>query len=677
MDTRRKSHWSEGQPLLGPLHDSPTDPTRKPTALSRKATKRTPLGLAVIMSFASVTVVCLLSYALVHTVGPQSTESLGNSNRTFPSPPDPEPIEVIEVPLPPVAPNNDEGSCTKYLNPRGTGCISIDSNLQGGSFLPDGNHVLATVNFTGALKAPNPASVYSGMQLIIVKTDGTTFSNGDPWKCITCGVPESQKVGITGSMDYPQSFNDGRRAMVGKSIVDCGEALLVSDECTPDRAHIYPIWWEGGSIRELRLHPDNVHLGFNSFTYENSKLGQYAYFGRLRFNPSPTEGEQELRATRYEIVNVTRLFDPNAPAPIEVNGDEMLINPDAITVGELRGFSGGGSEVTYIGYPAESCNWDIFAADLTTGKVRRITQHPEYVDPIDISPDDQWAVILDTRGTNRQMWLSGTRGIPPITDMITAAITSATRNNGARRFFQPWLIDRHGDRGSYFGQQINTAGDGRPGAINDPNWNARADPRWSPDGTKIMYHQSLVQAPACGGNNPLLCPVSTAPGGRVNRLMLATLTGREPLPPQPVTAAPEFIPWGVPYNPSEPLPVRQVPRPGSYTLKGEASGKAEVQMIGDNTSIRTIAVKYTNFSNDGVNTLVGTEHVTVTQLSVSASRADWYSDLISTGELESTKCTGPGGFHLEIDAMVNIFNATGTMTTTVDGVVFEQPANGT
>ncbi|KAL2784670.1 hypothetical protein BJX66DRAFT_343805 [Aspergillus keveii] len=601
--------------------------------------------------------------------------SSSSGHEILPPPPDPEPIEIIELPLPPVAPTREEGACTLEINPRRTGCIAVDPSLQGGTFLSDGNHVIATVNFTGAPAAPDPASVYMGMQMIAVRTNGTTFPNGDPWKCITCGVPDENKEGSEELTEYPQAFKDGRRAMAASNIVDCGDAELTSPECTPDKVHIYPIWWEAGSIRELRIHPDNVHLGFSSFTQQNGALGQYAYYGRIVFNPSPKLGEH--LSPRYEVVNVTRLFNPDAPQPVEVKGKRLVLNPDAIAVGELRGFSGTGKEITYVGAPIESSNIDAFAADLTTGKVRRLTQHPEYVDPLDISPDDQWAVILDTRGTDRQMWLSGMRGIPPVTDLITTSLTSATRNNGQRRFFVPWLIDYHGDRGSYFGQQINAAGDGTPGSINDPNWNARADPRWSPDGTQITYYQYLVVPPACGGQNPLPCPVSTAPGGRINRLMLATLTSRTPLPPQPIAQVPEFIPWGVPVNPGDPLPIRPAPAPGVYTLKGKVSGSARVEIIGDGTKIDTVAARYDRFSDDGINILRGWENVTVTRLSLSTSRADWYSDLWSTGETKSSKRTGRGGFHLEIDSLVNIFKANGTMVTTIDGIVYKPPANGT
>ncbi|PGH16167.1 hypothetical protein AJ79_01934 [Helicocarpus griseus UAMH5409] len=586
-------------------------------------------------------------------------------------PPDPEPIEIIELPLPPVAASDQVGSCTPELNPHRTGCIPISSDLRGGNFLPDGNHVIASLNFTGSPPAPDPASIYHGLQFILVKADGSVFDNGDPWKCITCGMPDANKVAGFESAEYPQAFKDGKRALVGNYIIDCGSALLASPECTPEQTHIYPVVWSEGKIRELRIHPDNVHLGFNSFTQVNGKLGQFAYFGRMQFNGS-----------HYEVIKVTRLFNPDNAVPLAVQDGRITLNPEAISVGELRGFSGSGREVTYIGYPFESSNMDACAVDLTTGKVRRITSHPEYVDPLDISPDDKWTVILDTRGSNRQMWLSGMRGIPPITDMITTSAISSTRNNGQRRFFQPFLLDHDGDRGSYFGQQLNGAGDGSPGAINDPNWNARADPKWSPDGTRITYYQALVTAPACGEQNPLPCPNSTAPGGRVDRLMLATLTNRKPLDIPPVTPASDDVPWGVPVGPNTPPPSEpQLPKipQGNYTLDGKVGGFADVEVLMDDagTSIRTIGVVYHDFSNDGINILRGTERVTVTLPSISKNLVDWYSDLTSTGGTKSTKKTSPEGFHLEIDTFTNIFYAEGSMVTTVDGEVYEQPANWT
>ncbi|KAJ2994957.1 hypothetical protein NUW58_g1407 [Xylaria curta] len=400
----------------------------------------------------------------------------------LPSPPEPEPIEITELPLPPVAPSSAEGSCTADINPLRNGCILRSGGLvQLGSFLPDNNHVIANVNFTGAPAAPEPASIYTGSQIIIIKADNKTFSDGSPWKCLTCGIPEDNSRGRTDALDYPQSFRDGKKLLVGTNIIDCGDFDLASDGCTPERTYMYPIRWntavdgsgEGGALRELRLHPDGTHIGFNSFTVSSSgSLGQFAYVGRLEFNPSPITGLP--LSPRYDITNITALFS-DAPQyqPILVEGDKIRINPDEISVGEFRGFSSTGKEATYVGYPKESSNIDVFAVDLATGSVRRLTSHPEYCDPLDISSDDEWIVIMDTRGSDRQMFMAGMRHIPPVIDILTATASASTRNNGARRFFQPYLLDKYGDRGDYYGQQINGAGDGSAGSLNDPNWNGR------------------------------------------------------------------------------------------------------------------------------------------------------------------------------------------------------------
>lgn len=609
--------------------------------------------------------------------------------RDNPPAPKPEPISVHELPLPPTTPSTAAGSCTAAVNPHRTGCVSQAVDLQSGSFLPDGHAVVATVGFAGAPAAPDPASIYSGLQQIIVKTDGTAFPDGDAWKCITCGVPAANAVGRTATSDYPQTFPDGERILAGTNIIDCAPYPLTDKACTPERTHIYPIRWNvtadgsgpGGSIRELRINPDGVHLGFNSVSIANGKFGQFAYLGRLRFNPSPTTGTPS--APRYDLTKVTRLFDPAVDRqPVFADPDHpghLTINPDAKPVGELRGFSGDGKEVAYIGYPAESSNIDVFAADLTTGKVRRLTSNPEYTDPIAISPDNNWTIAMDTRGSGRQMFIAGMRGIPPITDLITTSATSSTRNNGARRFFQPYLIDRYGDRGSYQGQQLNAAGDGRPGSINDPNWNGTADPRWSPDGTSVVFWQALAVTPACGGANPLPCETSTEPGGRTARMMIAHLTSRKPTPRRRVAPISDTVPWGTPYVPGSAAPTRPYPPQGAYTLHGKSFGVAAVTITENatHTAISTVAVSYSHFSDDGIHVLNGTESVTTQTPTPTLNKVDWYSDLVQTGCVNATKTTSPDGFHLTIDVLTNLFQATGTLTTTIDGHGYEQPADGT
>lgn len=602
------------------------------------------------------------------------------------SPPEPEPIDVIELPLPPVAASSDLGACTPVINPRRTGCIGRDvREFQSGDFTPDGKNVIVNVEFVGAPPAPDPASIYTGEQLILIKADGTNFSNGDPWKCLSCGVPPENALSLDPQRDYPHVLRSGNRALWGHNILDCGGVDLASDACTPNRTHIYPIHWTtaadgtgpGGVPREMRLHPDDVHMGWSSFTSDG---GQAAYFGRLKFNPNPAVGEP--LAPRYDLVNVNLLVDRGGKAPISADGGELRINHDAITVGELRGFSGNGDEILYIGSSWESCNIDVFAVHVVTGGVRRLTSHPEYTDPIAFSHDNKWFVAMDTRPYGRQMWMAGMRWIPPLVDLVAVTAASSTRNNGDRRFFQPILVDRYGDRGEYFGQQVNSHGDGSNGSVNDPNWNGRADPAFSPDGTSIVYWQALVVSPACGGDNPLPCPVSTAQGGRTYRVMLARLTSRKPKRPAKVFDVPDLIPWATPFRPGDMVPAQYKISPGNYTIQGRISGAAAVNYTEntlDTGRTRTASVVYSNYSDQSGYILNGREQVSVQILfpNVWNNIVDWTSDIVQTGVVHGTKRTSADGFHLEIDAMTNIFNANGTLTTIIDGVQYTQPGNGT
>ncbi|CAG8110716.1 unnamed protein product [Penicillium olsonii] len=602
-----------------------------------------------------------------------------------PSPPAPEPIEVFELPLPPVISNTTEGSCTTDINPHGTGCIhQVFDEFQAGDFTPDGKHVIVNVEFVGAPAAPNPASIYSGEQAILIKADGTTFPNGDTWKCLSCGVPASNARSLDPERDYPHVARNGKQALWGHNIIDCGDFALTSSQCTPNRTHIYPIHWptsvdgsgKGGIPREMRLHPDDTHMGWSSFT---STGGQFAYFGRLQFNPSPKDGIP--LAPRYDLVNVNVLIQSHGVGPIMANGTELQLHDEAISVGELRGFSGSGDEILYIGSPREANNIDVFAIHVTTGAVRRLTSHPEYIDPLAFSHDNNWFVGMDTRGSNRQMWMSGMRYIPPLIDLVTVTAASSTRNNGARRFFQPVLIDRYGDRDTYFGQGVNVAGNGSSGSVNDPNWNGRADPAFSPDSTKITFWQAIVASPDCGGVNPLVCPVSTADGGRTYRVMLAHLTKRSPQQPAPIFQIPDKIPWATPFPPGASAPDQYHLPAGNYTLRGKVQGVAHAIITSnpETGGYRSVSVRYEDYSDVKGYVINGTESVTSinTPTDPWEVKLEWYSDLHETGVVTATKKTGPGGFHLSTNAQTNLFKADGTLTTTIDGVVYEQPANGT
>src|SRR5262249_37369748 len=296
--------------------------------------------------------------------------------------------------------------------------------------------------------------------------------------------------------------------------------------------YIHPIRWNqqgngggaGGSMRELRIHPDGVHLGWNRFELYSfcgppvgtcppplpfKNLGQFAYYGRLSFDPAPATGTPAV--PRFDLLAVTRLYNPAPNFQVfyadPAHPGEILFDPLTSGIGEFRGWTKDGREAIGINSPYESDNIDLDGVDLATGAVRRLTRNPEYIDPIDASPDDGWFVLADTReccGTNgRQLFMSAMQGIPTVNDLVTTGAVSSVRNNGNRRFFEPILMDRYGDRGSYQGQKLNACTMGPCSSLGDPandsNWNTMADPRWSPDGTSIVYGERLVQTHRCAG----------------------------------------------------------------------------------------------------------------------------------------------------------------------------------
>ncbi|KAH7409754.1 hypothetical protein BKA64DRAFT_742790 [Cadophora sp. MPI-SDFR-AT-0126] len=591
-----------------------------------------------------------VSLVLVALAGATRTLPQSPNAQHVPNPPAPEPVHIIELPLPPVA-DNTTGACTREINAKGTGCINRPlGTFHAGDFTPDGKSIVVNVQFVGAPPAPDPASIYNGEHLILVKADGTKFKNGDPWKCLSCGVPAKNARSLQPEKSYPHIFRNGKKALWGLNILECSGERLDSESCKPEKTFIYPLYWPntvdgsgpGGAPRELRLHPDDTHLGFSSFTNFNGQIGQIAYIGLLKFNPSPISGDP--RDPRYDIVDVDVLFDPKGKGVISTDGSNLIIDNKAIGVGELRGFSGTGDEVAYIGTGFEANNIDVFAVHLKTGVVRRLTSHPEYVDPVALSADNMWIIVMDTRGSNRLMWAAAMRGIPPLADLVTAPATAASRNNRQRRFFQPILLDAFGDRDPYYGQRLNPH-DNIPGSIGDPNWNGRADPAFSHDGTKIVYWQALV--------------------------------------PQKVPKVFEMgksVPWAVRYNPGDDLRRREGLKTGEYTLKGQVSGSAKVSLIAASTGdIIHMSANYTNFNSDGKHTINGYENITNTPDPQNRWKSEllWISDLTGTGASNSTKKSTEGGFELNIEVLVNDFQATGKLISTVDGVSYEPPANGT
>jgi len=648
---------------------------------------------------------CLSACACHNNNNSNSNSNSGDGGDSTEVDNSPETVVVEPLPLPPTTPSRDAGACTLSVNPNGTGCLSRGRDGIDGarSFSPDGNHVYVSVRFAGAPEAPAPASIYSGGQLILVKTDGTTFDNGDGWRCVTCGVPDDNKIGINNPDDntYPEAFRDGMRVKMGTNILDCSPHQVTDALCTPESTHIYPIkspFFNFRIMRELRLHPDDVHLGWNQLflTPDLSSATQIAAFGRLEFNPSPDFGPPG-----YELHNVSFLLSPELGKSgrffsVKSPG-ELRFEPPTGVIGEFRGFTPDGKQTLGIG-TQDSFNYDIFATSLETGESRRLTRDPAYTDPAVISPDGKSMVIMDGRVTTetgypganpagsdgRLYFASAGIGVPPLIDLAIAEAIAGIYTLPARgSFLQPYLIDLEkelsvDDPEIHDGQQLNAGGDpaAGSGSISDPLWLGGADPAWSPDSTAVVYYQRRGCNP-----EPAECPPSTEPGGRVSRLMIARLTDREPTEPLPQPdPVPDEVPWGTPYQFGDPLPpIRQTVPAGTYVLMGE-SGSAEVVVTeGPSrfnpgaTEVTSVSVMYSNYSADGVNFIDGTESGERSSGS-GGTTLTWHADLTFSGLHEGTRKTSePGGFVVTLSRLGAAGEFSGTLTTTLDGMTFKSP----
>jgi hypothetical protein len=173
--------------------------------------------------------------------------------------------------------------------------------------------------------------------------------------------------------------------------------------------------------------------------------------------------------------------------------------------------------------------------------------------------------------------------------------------------------------------------------------------------------------------------------------MLAKLTSRTPVNYTPPATVPDTVPWAIPYVPGATIPnLAHLPQ-GVYTLAGQSSGSATVQITVDPAEnvITKVQVSYVNYSDDGVTKLNGQESTANTSLQLLTQYILWTSSLTQTGYSASSvigngtltyfvnrKTTSPGGLNVVLSLVNPIFEATGTLSSLVNGVLYTQPGNG-
>ena len=101
-------------------------------------------------------------------------------------------------------------------------------------------------------------------------------------------------------------------------------------------------------MRELRLSPDDMTLGWSHLSFKDHGVEQFAFVGRLTFDDSADDRDTArppLRPRRRDqAVQLDR--DPTRPFLVdEAFRARSIFNPSPPNMGELRGFSSDGTEV--------------------------------------------------------------------------------------------------------------------------------------------------------------------------------------------------------------------------------------------------------------------------------------------------------------------------------------------
>jgi hypothetical protein len=201
---------------------------------------------------------------------------------------------------------------------------------------------------------------------------------------------------------------------------------------------------------------------------------------------------------------------------------------------------------------------------------------------------------------------------------------------------EPWLLDRHAERGGYIGQRVN-AGAELEGA------NGRAIANWHPDGTRIVFWETIDAA-------------FRSPGDPESRVRVAHLTSRAPVVAPVVPLPLPAMAWAPPLDGYVPPPVADP----AGTVAGAVGGSMRVTL--DEGSPRRLTVAYDRYTDDGTNVVHGSESVLFEPGNLLAP-ALWNADVLLSG------CAA--GFLDVRDVQVSPFVLTGGFASARDGRLIE------
>jgi hypothetical protein len=426
-----------------------------------------------------------------------------------PPPPAPEPIDLAVVPLPADA-----------------------ESAQFPWWSADGSRIVFAASLAGVPRT----------QIASVAPDGSGF------RCLTCPIASAPGPILT----KPIPFSDGTRVMVrvgnqtpvsaaDHAVLECAPSVL--DCQTPTLVPIEPPSATDPNVtqdqRELRPAPDGEHVGFTQVR-------------------EAVDGEPTAVAIAGRLVRGADRYVVEDARVVSTLGELKQFAPDEPAAAIVAAFSQS---------PFGAANPDAVRVDLRNGTVTRVTSHPDYDEPVELSPDGGWFLVGSGRGGAFFFSVFSQVPRPGLVNPGLEVLTSFLFLTQRDPLLEPWLVDRFGERGDYIGQQLN------PGS-RAQGWDGRMIMNWHPDGTRIVFWEGATTAAAVPDS----------------RLVVATLSSRTPVM-SPIAPAFPSLSWAPPLAGYVPPAVAPASRAGLV------SGTAQVTYSA--ATPRRLVVTYTNFSDDG------------------------------------------------------------------------------
>lgn len=405
---------------------------------------------------------------------------------------------------------------------------------------------------------------------------GTIKEDGTDFQCLTCNLNTNAGAHVW--------FPDGER-LIFYFFKLYEPNFFVLELSNPD------IYYE---IQNIATPGELTHDRFPVLSPDGKKL----VWTKVRYDGFHiVMGDIIKDSNGYHVENVRHLYPP-------VISDEESPEQWALANAwyEAKSFTDGGKTLVFSATLAQAGNVDDFLLDLETGNVTRITSHPEWDEGAEFSPDGKWMVMESTRGQDVLSVITEIP-LPPLIDFsLVLPITNITLAGPMFAPHEPFLLDRTGDRGDYFGQRLSTEG--------DEGWAVREGVHWHPDGTRVVWGAFLN------------------PAQEDTHIRVARLTSRSPIPSQPIvtTPAPEWAPLlkDVPLRPSR---VHKI-------FNGKHSGTAWLDIEGTIVS-GNFSMRFDNYSSDGINTLNGEMSIEVPLAGMATLSADIKLSGCSSGFLQA------------------------------------------